>query len=203
MEDFGYSSDELTRGMTKKVWVICDSCGSERLIRYNSYVKTNGRCNSCATIGTNNPNYGNAHSDETRHLMSESHRGAKNHFHGKHHSKKTKLKISKSNSGINHPKWNPNLTDKERCITRNTLENREWSLNVKMRDNFTCQKCGDNKGGNLISHHISGYSAHLNSRYDLDNGITLCEDCHKQFHRLYGYKYFTGEDFFVWVNNHA
>ncbi|KKL70926.1 hypothetical protein LCGC14_2100010, partial [marine sediment metagenome] len=59
---------------------------------------------------------------------------------------------------------------------------------IKLRDDYTCQKCGDNRGGNLIAHHLFNFSDYPELRFSLDNGITFCEDCHKEFHGLYGYK---------------
>lgn len=71
------------------------------------------------------------------------------------------------------------------------VEYRSWRKCVFERDSYTCQKCGDNKGGNLNAHHILNYSEHENLRYEVSNGITLCEKCHSNkyensFHRIYG-----------------
>lgn len=52
-----------------------------------------------------------------------------------------------------------------------------------------CTNCGSEfKGGNLVAHHIKNYSEHDGLRIDLDNAITLCNDCHKGFHDMYGYR---------------
>jgi hypothetical protein len=50
------------------------------------------------------------------------------------------------------------------------------------RDNFTCQDCGDDSGGNLNAHHIVPSSESEEQRHDIENGITLCIDCHSQRH---------------------
>lgn len=50
-----------------------------------------------------------------------------------------------------------------------------WSYNVKVRDGFKCQLCGKKEG--LNSHHIIS-RIHLSIRWDVRNGITLCEHCH-------------------------
>lgn len=52
-----------------------------------------------------------------------------------------------------------------------------WSEKVKKRDNYTCQKCGSTQK-QLNSHHIFSRS-HKSTRWDIDNGITLCVSCHK------------------------
>lgn len=65
--------------------------------------------------------------------------------------------------------------------------NRQWRIEVYERDNYACQVCGDNKGGNLVAHHLNSYDINVEERYNLDNGITLCSDCHKEFHIQYKY----------------
>ena len=43
----------------------------------------------------------------------------------------------------------------------------------------------NNKGelNNANAHHIKHFATHINLRYDLDNGITLCPSCHKEVHQ--------------------
>ncbi|MDD5049636.1 MAG: HNH endonuclease [Methanoregulaceae archaeon] len=55
-----------------------------------------------------------------------------------------------------------------------------------IRDDFKCRKCGANC--NLEVHHIKPYHANRQITTHPGNGITLCEDCHKKFHNLYGRK---------------
>jgi len=58
-----------------------------------------------------------------------------------------------------------------------------WRLTVYNRDNFTCQKCGDARGHNLRAHHIKPWAGYSALRFDVANGITLCDGCHKDEHR--------------------
>ncbi|AKQ08542.1 HNH endonuclease [Bacillus phage PBC2] len=72
-----------------------------------------------------------------------------------------------------------------------TAEYREWRKSVFERDGYTCQKCKDDKGGNLEAHHILNFSKYKDIRYDINNGITLCKVCHNpneegSFHSIYG-----------------
>ena len=91
-------------------------------------------------------------------------------------------------SGENSPSYNPNMTEEDRIIQRKSNEYYLWRKSVFKRDNYTCQRCGDNSGSNLNAHHIINYMENEDLRTDLDNGITLCKTCHKLFHDTYGYK---------------
>lgn len=90
-------------------------------------------------------------------------------------------------SGENSPNWNHNLSKEERVQARKYDDYYSWRKGVFKRDKFTCQCCGDDSGGNLVSHHILNYSEHPELRIEISNGITLCESCHKDFHDTYGY----------------
>lgn len=65
---------------------------------------------------------------------------------------------------------------------RHTGKYAEWRRQVFERDNYTCQHCGK-KGVSLNAHHIKEYAKFPELRYDIRNGVTLCEKCHKKIHR--------------------
>jgi hypothetical protein len=89
--------------------------------------------------------------------------------------------------GEGHWNYNPELTEEEREAMRAFPGYDSWKFDVKKRDNFTCQCCGDRRGGNLVSHHLDGWNVAKEKRLDVNNGVTLCEDCHKDFHGKYSY----------------
>lgn len=95
-------------------------------------------------------------------------------------------------SGENSPLWKGG-TSSERDIIKNSEEYRKWRKSIYERDKYTCQCCGDNKGHNLHAHHIANFSNNIALRIDVNNGITLCNDCHNpsvsgSFHHTYGTK---------------
>jgi len=77
-----------------------------------------------------------------------------------------------------------------------------WSKKVRKRDNYTCQACGY-KGSNLTAHHIIPKWKSHRLAFKLDNGITLCDECHTEgkhaYHRLYGYKRGSKRLFYRWL----
>lgn len=111
----------------------------------------------------------------------------------------------KSMTGVNHPNWNHKLTIKEREHNkkyRKTTDPKfiEWSFKVKQRDNFICQKCFKNSKY-LQSHHIFGWLDYPDLRYDIDNGICLCINCHRLFHKIYGKRNFTKEHLGLFIRS--
>lgn len=75
-------------------------------------------------------------------------------------------------------KDNGNYKDGNRC---NLIQ---WELDVKRRDNRICQTCGREnlKGKDCHAHHIFKQEKHLQFRYELWNGVTLCSSCHRIIH---------------------
>lgn len=70
----------------------------------------------------------------------------------------------------------------ERRGERFSIEAKRWRTDVFTRDGFTCQDCGDDRGGNLHAHHLKGWADYPDLRFVLANGVTLCETCHRARH---------------------
>jgi hypothetical protein len=102
-----------------------------------------------------------------------------------------------ANSGENHWNWQGGVTPLYELL-HNIFKYKKWRFDVFTRDNYTCQKCGDNSGGNLEAHHkkpfivilhennIITYETAINcvELWDINNGITLCKECHKKEQKL-------------------
>ena len=93
--------------------------------------------------------------------------------------------------GKNNPNWRGGTTP-ENIKIRTSIEYRLWREAIFARDNWICQKTGI-KGGKLNPHHIKNFSKYPELRFAIDNGITLSEKAHKEFHKKYGIKNNTRE----------
>lgn len=164
-------------------------------------------CRSCAFKGNRNPHFGKKHSvennekmreinlgrvlsKEIREKISKAMTGTNNPFYGKNHSLESKKKNSDSHIGKfigeKNPRWNPNLTEEDRERERHLTQLIPWRKSVFQRDCHTCQVCNI-WGGEIRAHHLNGWNWAKNERFDINNGITLCECCHTLFHSIYGY----------------
>ena len=59
-------------------------------------------------------------------------------------------------------------------------------MKIKDLNEFYNEKKSMDGHGN--AHHILNYAEHKELRLNVDNGITFCVDCHKIFHKRFGYK---------------
>src|SRR3990167_3133052 len=98
---------------------------------------------------------------------------------GKKRPKEVTRKMSEAQKGDRHYNWQGGITDLNTKIRR-SLEYRLWRTSVFERDNYTCVWCGDNRGGNLQADHIKPFSLFPELRFAIDNGRTLCFECHKK-----------------------
>lgn len=78
----------------------------------------------------------------------------------------------------NHPRWK-----KDRGLVKLDKErggplHKQWSRDVKNRDGWKCKISNGDCSGRLESHHILNWSNHIELRYEINNGITLCHFHH-------------------------
>ena len=138
--------------------------------------------------------------EETRKKMSERFIGNTINV-GHKASEKTKKKMSVAKQGSKHPNWKGGITSLEHLV-RGSAKYLKWRQDCFLHDDFTCQKCGDNRGGNLNVHHKKPFIKLLTEAikclplfppyeaamtytplWNVNNGITLCEKCHRKIKR--------------------
>jgi len=110
---------------------------------------------------------------------------------GKKQSEETKKK--RILSGERHYRWKGGITPL-RNIIRKCFKYRQWRSDVFTRDDFTCTLCGT-KGKKLCADHYPKSFSNIfdenNTKtleqaldceefWNINNGRTLCEDCHKK-----------------------
>ena len=105
--------------------------------------------------------------------------------------------------GENSPVWKGGADVSGR--PRATYGYVDWRKTVFGRDSHTCQCCGVKNGNGksvvLNAHHIKNWADNPDDRFDLNNGITLCEKCHSEFHRKYGKKNNTDAQLFEFLSD--
>ena len=165
----GVDVSTLTHGSNEKVFRVCEECGTYALIVYNQAIK-NTLCHPCAIRKM-------ANRPEIRRARSAAKKGRKNNMYGR----RGKDAPGYGRHGAAHYNWKGGIT-KWHDRFHYSLVYKAWRKAVFERDHFTCQMCGDDSGGNLQAHHIKPVRDHKNDLLivDTNNGITLCEDCHKQ-----------------------
>lgn len=142
-------------------------------------------------LGKNNWNYGREFSKEHREKIGESGKGRTPWNKGKswsdYISEEKRKKIIgnlKNKSGDQHWNWKGGVQSIRR--PRDTPEYKKWRMSVFRRDNFTCVSC-NKVGGKIVGDHIKPWIDYPELRFEVSNGRTLCEPCHKKTD-TYGFK---------------
>ncbi len=113
-------------------------------------------------------------------------------LYGKRKADLLKKKRSESLKGEKCHWWRGGITSLRGKIYH-SQKYHQWRSNVFQRDNWTCQTCYVRKGKELHPHHIKSFAKILEEYnikileealnceelWDVNNGITLCKDCHK------------------------
>lgn len=80
-------------------------------------------------------------------------------------------------TGADHPGWKGGRKNRPYGA-----DDHNWRRAVFTRDDFRCRRCGK-RSGDLHAHHIKPWKTHPDLRLDVNNGITLHEECHRLTHR--------------------
>lgn len=91
-------------------------------------------------------------------------------------SETQKKQMSLKRRGEKHWNWKGGISKNVHSVTN--PEYKQWRSNVFQRDNWTCQTCGV-RGIYLEAHHVFSWAKFPELRFCLENGVTLCRECHK------------------------
>jgi len=130
-------------------------------------------------------------SEESKKKISEARQGKSSGMLGKKHPIEARKKMGEAKKGNRNSLWKGGVTP-ENVKIRHSIEYRLWREAVFARDGWICQRCSK-RGGRLHSHHALNFADYSELRFAIDNGITFCKKCHKEFHKRYGIKHNTKE----------
>ena len=192
-----FCSKECYHKSLQKI-VFCEECGKQILYNKNNKRTNKHFCSVECSIKNRQKGLSPEHkeniskslkgkplSDELKQKLSNAKKG-KPIKHFIENSEEIRNKISKAltgkpqpwNRGENHFNYNPNSQHKERNVAYGRVEYKNWRKKVFERDNYTCQRCGK-RGVELNAHHTIPWAINEKERYNIENGITLCIECHK------------------------
>jgi hypothetical protein len=140
-------------------------------------------------------------SDESRKKMGAHDKGFKKGYTPWNKGVETPLEIKKILSealrGEKSHLWKGGVDPLNHAI-RSGFNYRQWRSDIFFRDNFTCKHCGV-RGGQLHAHHIKEFykireenniktledAFACEELWNINNGITLCIPCHKEYHKTF------------------
>jgi len=134
-------------------------------------------------VGVMNPFYGQRHSKETIDKIKIARSKQISPMKGRRHTYKARLLNSLAHRKEKHPRWNGgiNLLNEN---SRKSPEYKLWRKQVFERDDYTCQECGARSGDGITvilrADHIKPFALYPELRFNLNNGRTLCDSCHRK-----------------------
>jgi hypothetical protein len=174
-----YEGNLLVKGMTpwnkiEDVFVKCEVCPKTVKVDHNR----KGKARFCSRPCYAQSLRGRKHTQEHKEKIAEGIKGEKHPMWDKKHTEIVRKKMSATHQGISQDEWN-GFTSKERTRIMKSKDYVLWRTAVFMRDDYTCQGC-DTKGGSLQADHIKPYALFPELRLAIDNGRTLCVECHRK-----------------------
>ena len=88
--------------------------------------------------------------------------------------------------GGGNPNWKGGVSSDRHEMHRRSAEVHSWRREVISRDKRTCQRCGVKKNTRkrieVVAHHKKSWTKFPEFRFILENGMTVCAECHKWVH---------------------
>lgn len=177
---------------------FCDNCGADRGYQTKQNATVNLICRKCkpkhteesklkmsmAKRGKPSANKGKTASLEARVKMSTAKLGKLAKNKGVKATLEQRIKLSCLNRGIDVSEFDDFTTEINKA-ERNKLTDSGLHLECFQKSDFTCDKCNI-RGGTLNAHHLNSWKHFPEQRFDIANLVTLCNKCHKSFHKQFG-----------------
>jgi len=145
--------------------------------------------------GEKHPMFGKHHTPESIEKMKSKLKGRPSHWKGKKNP--NLIGINNPNYGKfgkDHPRWTGNKKHSFHKSIRETFKYRQWRSDVFTRDDFTCVLCGVRGTPLQVDHYPKSFikiieeykiktldeSINCEELWNLNNGRTICESCHKK-----------------------
>ncbi|MBN2263075.1 MAG: HNH endonuclease [Prolixibacteraceae bacterium] len=168
-----YIDKELSLEKVGKLLGVSPTTIYRRLKKHNIKIRNSGELNKGKPSGASGKTWKLSEKARNNHRLS---------LIGKKQSLRHRINQGLARRGLlakeKNPNWRGGIT-KQNDIVRKSFDYRMWRNLVFERDNYTCQICGK-KGGILHAHHIKPFAYYPELRFLVDNGETLCVDCHKK-----------------------
>lgn len=167
----------------EKIEMTCQNCGK----KYKVFPSRSERTKYCSRECQVKAISPDKLSKEHKQKISESNKGNKRPDLAEWNRKNPKR-------GKNNPAWKGGKTPITKRV-RHSSKYEEWQNKILERDDYTCQDCGKRQGDKHV-HHIKSFSKIWDENdiktfcealdckelWDIDNGITLCPNCHYKKH---------------------
>mgnify|MGYP001609687887 CR=1 FL=1 len=165
------TKEKIRKAKIKQVILTCKNCGNKFSVMFCKSKIANYCSKKCKY-----------NCQDFRNKLSKSRTGKRagnNHpLWGKKLDFKWRKKISEGHKGEKSSLWKGGISPINTMI-RASFEYKEWRKKVFERDNYICVLCKA-KGKYLNADHIKPFSLYPKLRFEVNNGRTLCIDCHKQ-----------------------
>jgi hypothetical protein len=149
----------------------CPECGKE-FYRYPSTLYSLRCSKKCANKYIARLYKGRKYSIPWRQHLSEAMKGRPSWCKGK-------IGILKGRKGSSSNLWKGGITSPQ-ILARHSSEFKLWRREVLKRDGHKCKICGSDK--DLHAHHIKDFTEYPELRYEVENGLTVCVNCHGKIH---------------------
>jgi len=126
-------------------------------------------------------NKGRKHTEEARKKISQAGIGNKRSLgikRSEEFRRNLSLRMKGRYAGERNHWWKGGITPIHEAI-RETFEYKLWRKSVFERDKYSCVWCKQ-VGGEIHADHIKPFALFPELRFAIDNGRTLCKECHKK-----------------------